>query len=71
MTQKVALSTLALELDAVLDELKLMSTPDREKIEAIRIKLDAEVAANNLGLHEWRQLVEKCARIRRSERPHP
>lgn len=69
MPQKTPFSTLAAELDVTLDELKSMATPDRARIEAIRMKLDTEVAANNIGLHEWRELVEKCARIRRSARP--
>ncbi|HEX8406842.1 MAG TPA: hypothetical protein VF670_19620 [Duganella sp.] len=71
MPQNITLSAIGRGLDSVLDELKAMTTPDREKIEAIRVQLDTEVAANNIGLHEWRQLVEKCARIRRSARTHP
>jgi hypothetical protein len=69
MPQKTTLSAIAAELDVTLDELKSMATPDRVRIEAIRAKLDSEVAANHIGLHEWRELVEKCARIRRSARP--
>lgn len=68
MLNHKTLSPPAAELHVILDELKSMAAPDRSEIEILRQKLDAEVEASRITLHEWRELVEKCSHVRRSVR---
>lgn len=51
-----------------MEELRALATPDKEAVEALRSRLDAAADAGEITVREWRELVEKCAHIRRSPR---
>ena len=53
---------------ADMEELKALATPDKEAVEALRSRLDAAADAGEITVREWRELVEKCAHIRRAPR---
>lgn len=61
-------SELIYQFERELELLKTMSVPDRTKIEMLRSQLDKAVEGNQISLHQWRTLVERCARIRRTAR---
>ena len=62
------LSKRARELQAKIIAAKSDKDPDTEGIEALRREIDAAADAGQISIKEWRDLVERCAKIRRKPR---
>jgi len=62
------LPTRALELHAIVLEMKSSMTPDVKRIEKLRIDIDKALDAEMISVRDWRVLVEECSKIRRAPR---